>query len=125
MSKDTGTAVTTIKDCSESTLSSPIVRRTVATSPISNAQNTRNNLDGSPFPVIAIEIVRDMESVVVRTKTIVASRKRNPNIVPNGNWFAIAIIAAGGRSEEHTSELQSRGHLVCSLLLEKKYTCIF
>src|SRR5690625_6988690 len=25
-----------------------------------------------------------------------------------------------GRSEEHTSELQSRGHLVCHLLLEKK-----
>src|SRR5690625_1216166 len=38
------------------------------------------------------------------------------------------IIAQGGeggghtgdRSEEHTSELQSRGHLVCRLLLEKK-----
>src|SRR5690554_7398569 len=28
-------------------------------------------------------------------------------------WFA-------GRSEEHTSELQSRPHLVCRLLLEKK-----
>src|SRR5690625_6202678 len=26
----------------------------------------------------------------------------------------------GTRSEEHTSELQSRGHLVCRLLLEKK-----
>src|SRR5690625_5883409 len=26
----------------------------------------------------------------------------------------------GQRSEEHTSELQSRGHLVCRLLLEKK-----
>src|SRR5690625_6201953 len=26
----------------------------------------------------------------------------------------------GYRSEEHTSELQSRGHLVCRLLLEKK-----
>src|SRR5690625_6309451 len=25
-----------------------------------------------------------------------------------------------GRSEEHTSELQSRGHLVCRLLLENK-----
>src|SRR6266508_1957752 len=25
-----------------------------------------------------------------------------------------------GRSEEHTSELQSRGHIVCRLLLEKK-----
>src|SRR5690349_22217640 len=28
--------------------------------------------------------------------------------------------AAGGRSEEHTSELQSRRDLVCRLLLEKK-----
>src|SRR5690625_6239521 len=29
-------------------------------------------------------------------------------------------IAGQRRSEEHTSELQSRGHLVCRLLLEKK-----
>src|SRR5207253_4434930 len=29
-----------------------------------------------------------------------------------------------GRSEEHTSELQSRGHLVCRLLLEKKKNTI-
>src|SRR2546422_7441731 len=28
--------------------------------------------------------------------------------------------AGSGRSEEHTSELQSRLHLVCRLLLEKK-----
>src|SRR2546422_3816915 len=28
--------------------------------------------------------------------------------------------ASGSRSEEHTSELQSRLHLVCRLLLEKK-----
>src|SRR5439155_21106200 len=28
--------------------------------------------------------------------------------------------SAESRSEEHTSELQSRGHLVCRLLLEKK-----
>src|SRR5207253_10127617 len=28
--------------------------------------------------------------------------------------------AVAERSEEHTSELQSRGHLVCRLLLEKK-----
>src|SRR5690554_7627091 len=31
-----------------------------------------------------------------------------------------AVIGRGGRSEEHTSELQSRPHLVCRLLLEKK-----
>src|SRR2546422_3467105 len=30
------------------------------------------------------------------------------------------VVAAGLRSEEHTSELQSRLHLVCRLLLEKK-----
>src|SRR5439155_21149673 len=29
-------------------------------------------------------------------------------------------LAGEERSEEHTSELQSRGHLVCRLLLEKK-----
>src|SRR3712207_7403957 len=32
--------------------------------------------------------------------------------------------AAFGRSEEHTSELQSRQYLVCRLLLEKKITPI-
>src|SRR2546422_113770 len=30
------------------------------------------------------------------------------------------VLAVAGRSEEHTSELQSRLHLVCRLLLEKK-----
>src|SRR6266508_3075684 len=29
-------------------------------------------------------------------------------------------VPAKSRSEEHTSELQSRGHLVCRLLLEKR-----
>src|SRR5690625_6458755 len=33
-------------------------------------------------------------------------------VVPSRRWIL--------RSEEHTSELQSRGHLVCRLLLEKK-----
>src|SRR5690625_6126901 len=44
--------------------------------------------------------------------------------------FWVGAVLAGkevatrirGRSEEHTSELQSRGHLVCRLLLEKKKT---
>src|SRR5690625_6607816 len=30
------------------------------------------------------------------------------------------VLSLKQRSEEHTSELQSRGHLVCRLLLEKK-----
>src|SRR2546429_2497133 len=34
--------------------------------------------------------------------------------------FFEGLEQAGHRSEEHTSELQSRLHLVCRLLLEKK-----
>src|SRR5690625_6543476 len=34
--------------------------------------------------------------------------------------ISITYVLDGERSEEHTSELQSRGHLVCRLLLEKK-----
>src|SRR5690625_7933171 len=36
------------------------------------------------------------------------------------NQLSKDLIVKGFRSEEHTSELQSRGHLVCRLLLEKK-----
>src|SRR3984893_11703935 len=43
-----------------------------------------------------------------------------------GQWFryvtgSIEVVSAV-RSEEHTSELQSRGHLVCRHLLEKNTT---
>src|SRR2546422_2255895 len=34
--------------------------------------------------------------------------------------FVSTVIGEGGRSEEHTSELQSRLHIACRLLLEKK-----
>src|SRR5690625_5921714 len=37
-----------------------------------------------------------------------------------GTYPVSAVLADRPRSEEHTSELQSRGHLVCRLLLEKK-----
>src|SRR5690625_5858574 len=37
------------------------------------------------------------------------------------SWCSSSVRRAPAqRSEEHTSELQSRGHLVCRLLLEKK-----
>src|SRR2546429_4537145 len=41
---------------------------------------------------------------------------------PGHNNMAIGVCRDPGRSEEHTSELQSRLHLVCRLLLEKKKT---
>src|SRR5690554_7112860 len=46
----------------------------------------------------------------------------NPNTERNGNLLDELYVNYGiiPRSEEHTSELQSRPHLVCRLLLEKK-----
>src|SRR2546422_6928165 len=45
------------------------------------------------------------------------------HITLRGQHLLYAIAAApDARSEEHTSELQSRLHLVCRLLLEKKNT---
>src|SRR5439155_3039597 len=43
-------------------------------------------------------------------------------VLPLASWAvtSTAGVIANTRSEEHTSELQSRGHLVCRLLLEKK-----
>src|SRR2546422_3130542 len=40
------------------------------------------------------------------------------NIHPR--MVAFVLVTVNRRSEEHTSELQSRLHLVCRLLLEKK-----
>src|SRR5699024_3808493 len=38
----------------------------------------------------------------------------------SAHWWSTLELALGTRSEEHTSELQSRFDLVCRLLLEKK-----
>src|SRR5438067_6668686 len=43
---------------------------------------------------------------------------------PTGTSATVARARPGGRSEEHTSELQSRFDLVCRLLLEKKKNII-
>src|SRR5690625_3039816 len=53
--------------------------------------------------------VRNIDYYVTREATVVA-----------GHESAVSPKLEPTRSEEHTSELQSRGHLVCRLLLEKK-----
>src|SRR5438874_5254794 len=39
---------------------------------------------------------------------------------PDGACLRVSVDPCGARSEEHTSELQSRRDLVCRLLLDKK-----
>src|SRR5690625_6877674 len=45
---------------------------------------------------------------------------RAPTAIFSATWPCSSSPSTWCRSEEHTSELQSRGHLVCRLLLEKK-----
>src|SRR5699024_12203429 len=42
--------------------------------------------------------------------------------IPSSNLYVGLRVSWSNRSEEHTSELQSRFDLVCRLLLEKKKT---
>src|SRR5690625_1360613 len=50
----------------------------------------------------------------------VAGRIFHNQIKLSGRVPQVCLLFGPSRSEEHTSELQSRGHLVCRLLLEKK-----
>src|SRR5690625_6986127 len=50
----------------------------------------------------------------------VSESVRRPEFINDLLQILKCVVAATARSEEHTSELQSRGHLVCRLLLEKK-----
>src|SRR5690625_6228766 len=61
---------------------------------------------------ITLQSIRDKKSRLHK-KTITVTAPKST---------LIEIQTPYGRSEEHTSELQSRGHLVCRLLLEKKNT---
>src|SRR5690625_6795093 len=51
-----------------------------------------------------------------------ADLSRHINTHVEMDFMDVSSYGSGtrSRSEEHTSELQSRGHLVCRLLLEKK-----
>src|SRR3989442_10858255 len=54
----------------------------------------------------------------LRALNLAASKAGWGTPLPTGRSRGIAVYKS--RSEEHTSELQSRPHLVCRLLLEKK-----
>src|SRR5690625_6209558 len=67
----------------------------------------------------------DMVDEFVKIRKGKATKEQAKEILRTENYFGTMLVymdEAHGlvRSEEHTSELQSRGHLVCRLLLEKK-----
>src|SRR2546429_879676 len=52
--------------------------------------------------------------------TVIVKVGESPAAAKAGNAPRVSVPSSVPRSEEHTSELQSRLHLVCRLLLEKK-----
>src|SRR5699024_8373318 len=93
-----------MKDCNALTLPSPNVTNTTATAPIRTAKNSRNNFGGITSPEIASEIVSDIESVVVNTKTVVTIKNNTPKTELSSKFSVIAIIAAGGPAASNASE---------------------
>src|SRR5206468_4530046 len=76
--------------------------------------------DVKVIPTTVIEELADLEVLVLNA---LLSRPHPLHLsVPEAVAVAQRIGARRTRSEEHTSELQSRSDLVCRLLLEKKKT---
>src|SRR5690554_7265612 len=71
-----------------------------------------NNMD-----LIAIER-ESLDAFKKKLEQIVSFARKRPSV--NSLYIEKEWIEGKERSEEHTSELQSRPHLVCRLLLEKK-----
>src|SRR5690554_7065072 len=80
---------------------------------IMNAQ-TRPKM--TMFYFDSLDKIRDYDSF--RVKAVYLSHSETQRNDGRPNFYS--VIGHFRRSEEHTSELQSRPHLVCRLLLEKK-----
>src|SRR5947209_10640966 len=79
--------------------------------------------DYAKIDEIPFDFERRIMSVVVRTpegKDRIISKGAPDAIFPRCKNFELDGEISPMRSEEHTSELQSRQYLVCRLLLEKK-----
>src|SRR5690625_5325155 len=74
-----------------------------------------SSLCGACYDVCPVKI--NIPEILVHLRAKDVDQRREQRGQFRGTWDV-----AMKRSEEHTSELQSRGHLVCRLLLEKKNT---
>src|SRR5690625_5690458 len=84
---------------------------------IAAAQSTSQvTIVGIP-PVLPSPYADDIETSFVTGQYQIIFNYTSFSNTPAEFAFRFEVLK---RSEEHTSELQSRGHLVCRLLLEKK-----
>src|SRR2546427_7539465 len=71
-------------------------------------------LGGCQFVSARNTLAAEREDIKGQWSQVDADLQRRADLIPN------IVETVKGRSEEHTSELQSQSNLVCRLLLEKK-----
>src|SRR5690625_3434433 len=91
-------------------------------------QSIEENLLILPYGRQVEHPVRVNTQVITSIFTLITDAINADEIPFNLDWVIFDLpshqtLIREVRSEEHTSELQSRGHLVCRLLLEKKKEC--
>src|SRR5439155_16725267 len=90
----------------------PAAPTLASTSPVSGA--TGVSVGAAPSAVVT----RDLDATTITSGATLERSDGTPVAAAVAYDSASRRITITPRSEEHTSELQSRGHLVCRLLLE-------
>src|SRR3712207_7079467 len=97
--------------------------------PAHNEKETKVAISDTPKPEKALAVIKQPNGQFINARTLYAFLNVGRDF---STWFADKVNRYGFekgidfdvltviRSEEHTSELQSRQYLVCRLLLEKK-----
>src|SRR5690625_160522 len=83
-------------------------------------ENIQKVIKKADLVITADNGIREIDSLHDLSVPVILTDHHDPFV----GGEEIKKLHKNGRSEEHTSELQSRGHLVCRLLLEKKKTNI-
>src|SRR5690606_42149886 len=63
---------------------------------------------------------QEVEANVWQLSSLLRAQLGTNDVMMRGHPAGATFVLVNGRSEEHTSEIQSRENLVCRLLLEKK-----
>src|SRR5690625_6624977 len=99
----------------ENNINKNIINATIPPNPIRGSLNNKFDSPAMADPIIkpTIKILKDNKIILNDNRLLIRSKRCKKE-------GASSTFKLNFRSEEHTSELQSRGHLVCRLLLEKK-----
>src|SRR2546422_5497832 len=95
----------------------------ITTDDLEQAVRVNASLEQAGFDTAMVSSLDDVRQAVRTPEQGAGSREPDAIVLTGGLHETTGqrlVAAANERSEEHTSELQSRLHLVCRLLLEKK-----